>query len=59
MILGSYFNGANIIYGAKSVFRTAEEIKYRAYDQWYHKFSGATIKYAVTYDEVITYINDW
>ena len=58
-ILCSYFQGTNIIYGAKSALRTADEINYRTYDRCYHKFSGATIKYAATYDEVITYINDW
>jgi len=55
-IFCSYFKGSNIIYGARSTLRTADEIVYKAYDRWYHKFSGATIKYAATYDEVIEYI---
>ena len=40
LILCSYFQGVNIIYGAKSVLRTADEINYRAYDRCYHQVCG-------------------
>lgn len=52
-IFCSYFKGTNIIYGAKSKVRTADEIIYKAYDRWYHKFSGSKIVYVPTYNDLI------
>lgn len=42
-ILCSYFKGTNIVYGARSKKRTVDEIIYKAYDRWYHKFSGSKV----------------
>ena len=53
-IFCSYFKGTNIIYGAKSKIRTADEIVYRAYDRWYHKFSGSSIMYCDSYDKIMS-----
>lgn len=56
-ILCSYFKGTNIIYGARSKKRTADEIMYKAYDRWYHKFSGSKICYADSYSKLIQFID--
>ena len=56
-IFCSYFKGTNIIYGAKSKARTADEIIYKAFDRWYHKFSGSKIHYADTYQKLNRLIN--
>ena len=53
-IFCSYFKGTNIVYGARSKKRTADEIVYKAYDRWYHKFSGSKVNYCDSYDKVIT-----
>ncbi|RAP29912.1 hypothetical protein DID78_02980 [Candidatus Marinamargulisbacteria bacterium SCGC AG-343-D04] len=52
-ILCSYFKGENIIYGAQSPLRTADEIKYKAFKRWYHKFSGSKITYVPTYKDLL------
>jgi len=51
-ILASYFGGTNIVYGSKTGPYTAREIGYKAYDRWYHYFSGSTMIYVSTYDEL-------
>lgn len=56
-IFCSYFKGTNIIYGARSKARTADEISYKAFDRWYHKFSGSKIHYADTYQALSQLIN--
>lgn len=56
-LLCSYFKGTNIIYAAKSKLRQAHEIGYKAFDRWYHKFSGSKIIYCDNYDKILTAIN--
>ena len=51
-ILCSYFKGTNIVYGARTKHRTADEIVYKAFDRWYHKFSGAKVVYCDSYDRL-------
>jgi hypothetical protein len=57
-ILCSYFKGINIVYGAKSKLRTADEIVYKAYGRWYHFFSGAKVVYADSYEKVSQKISE-
>ena len=56
-ILASYFKGINLIYGAQTKHRTADEIKYNAYKRWYHKFSGSKILYSPTYEDIFEKID--
>ena len=51
-LLCSYFQGTNIIYAARSHLREAHEIGYKAFDRWYHKFSGSKILYCDSYDAI-------
>jgi hypothetical protein len=53
-LLCSYFKGTNIIYAAKSKIRQGTEIGYKAFDRWYHKFSGSNIIYCDSYDKILT-----
>tara|TARA_B100000131_G_scaffold282360_1_gene289524 strand:+ start:2774 stop:3631 length:858 start_codon:yes stop_codon:yes gene_type:complete len=55
-ILASYFKGINVIYGACSKDgRMADEIKLNAFENWYPLFSGSTIFYSPTYEDLYKY----